>query len=342
MRASSPQLPRVRVPGTAPVVDAIITCHNYGRFLGEAIDSVLAQSYPDIEIVVVDDGSTDDTAEVAARYADRGVRYVRRSHGGAGPARNTGLRATSAPLIAFLDADDAWLTHRVAAEVAHLERHPEVALVAAHAFACDEAMRPSSVVHALRGPASGMVLDALLVHNVVLNPSSVLVRRSALEAVGGFSEIPLGQDWDTWIEIAKHFPIGFIDEVVALVRRHSRSITPRSGRSRIDNNLAIVDRHLRDVQPAWNRAVLRRRAASAAYLHAGLGSAIQGDKRVARRYAVSAIALDPFTLARRKLALFARVFLSEWLVARLSRALKDDARLAHELVGWTLVRPDDA
>jgi hypothetical protein len=325
---------------TTPTVAAIVTCHNYGRFLAEAIDSVLAQSYPELEMVVVDDGSTDESAAVAGRYADRGVRYVRRAHGGAGAARNAGLQATSAALIAFLDADDAWLPHRVAVGVAHLARHPEAALVAAHAFACDEAMRPTSVVHALRGPASGMVLDQLLTHNVVLNPSSVLIRRSALEAVGGFSEIPRGQDWDTWIEIAKRFPIGFIDDVVALVRRHSGSITLRSGRSRIDQNLAIVDRHLGDVQPAWKRPLLRRRAASAAYLHAGLGSAIVGDTRIARRYAVNALALDPFSLGRRKLALFARAFVSESLVTRVSRAVRNDARLAHELTGQQVVRPD--
>lgn len=336
----SPQPPSADVPSTAPVIDAIITCHNYGRFLGEAIESVLAQSYPNVAVLVVDDGSTDDTAAVAARYAERGVGYVRRPQGGAGRARNSGLRATSAPLVAFLDADDSWLPNRVSAGVAHLERHPRAALVAAHAFACDEAMRPSSVVHALRGPECGMVFDALLVDNVVLNPSSVLVRRWALEATGGFSEIAFGEDWDTWIEIAKRFPIGFMDEVVALVRRHSSSITPRKGRSRIDVSLAIVDRHLRDLQPAWKRPLLRRSAASAAYLHAGLGSAIMGDKSTARRYAIDAFALDPFTLARRKIALLARVFVSESLVARLSHALRDDARLAREHTGHAVVKPD--
>jgi hypothetical protein len=334
MQALSPQ------PSSAPLVDAIVTCHNYGRFLGEAIESVLAQSYPNLTVVVVDDGSTDDTAAVAARYAERGVRYVHAPDGGAGQARNAGLRATSAPLVAFLDADDAWLPHRVATGVAHLERHPGAALVAAHAFACDAAMRPSSVVHALRGPACGVVFHELLVHNVVLNPSSVLVRRSALDAAGGFSELPIGQDWDTWLEIAKRFPIGFVDEVVALVRRHAGSITPRKGPARIARQLAIVDRHLGDVRPAWKRPLLRRSAASAAYLHAGLGSAIVGHKHVARRYALDALALDPFTLTRRKLALLARVFVSESLVARLSHALRDDARLARELTGHAVVKPD--
>jgi glycosyltransferase involved in cell wall biosynthesis len=293
-----------------------------------------------VSVIVVDDGSTDETAAVAARYADRGVRYVGGRLGGAGQSRNAGLAATSSPLVAFLDADDAWLPDRLAVGVRHLERHPEAALVASHAFACDEAMRPSSIVHALSEPACGRVFDELLVHNVVLNPSSVLIRRSALEAAGGFSELPVAQDWDTWLEIAKRFPIGFADEVVALVRRHTNGITLRAGRERVEVQLRVVDRHLPDVRPAWKRPLLRRAAASAACLHTGLGSAIQGNKRVARRYAIEALALDPFTLTRRKLALLARVFVSESLVRSLSRALRDDARLARELTGQSVVVPD--
>jgi glycosyltransferase involved in cell wall biosynthesis len=327
-------------PAPAPLVSAVITCRDYGRFLVEAIESVLAQTYPNLEVLVVDDGSTDDTAAVAARYAQRGVRYLHRPQGGAGRARNTGLAATSGPLVAFLDADDAWLPDRVAIGVAHLQRHPEVALVAAHSFACDRDMRPSSIVHALRRPASGRVLDRLLVDNVVLNPSSVLVRRAALEEAGGFSEIAFGEDWDTWLSIAERHPIGFADRVVALVRRHAGSVTPRRGRARVDANLAIVERHLGAVRPAWRRPLVRRRAAAAAYLHAGLGSAIVGDARVARRYALTAFALDPFSLGRRKLALLARTFVSPSLVTRVRRRLRDDDRLAAELVGREVVEPD--
>jgi glycosyltransferase involved in cell wall biosynthesis len=116
-------------------VSAIITTYNYAHFLPDAIESVLGQSYSNLEIVVVDDGSTDATATVARRYADVGVHYAQRPHGGAGRARNTGLEITSAPLVAFLDADDAWLPDRVAAGVAHLAHRPELALVAADAFA---------------------------------------------------------------------------------------------------------------------------------------------------------------------------------------------------------------
>jgi glycosyltransferase involved in cell wall biosynthesis len=317
--------------GAAPRVSAVVTTYNYARFLPDALDSVLEQSHRNLEIVVVDDGSTDETAAVVRRYADRGVRYVSRSHGGAGRARNTGLEVTSAPLVAFLDADDAWLPDRVAAGVSHLARHPDLALAAAHAFACDERLRPTAVVPAATAER-GWMLDQLLVDNVVLNPSSVLLRRAAIEAAGGFSEIPFGEDWDTWIEIAKRFPIGFIDRPVALVRRHSGSVSPTRGRVRVDANRAIVERHLRAYRPAWKRPILRRRAASAAYFHAGLGSVKGGDRRVARRYAITSVALDPFTLGRRKAKLLTRAFLPESLSGLLRRTFGHDDRVAEERV----------
>jgi glycosyltransferase involved in cell wall biosynthesis len=316
------------------LVSAIITTYNYAHFLPDAIESVLGQSHRNLEIVVVDDGSTDETAAVVQRYATLGVRYAHRLHGGAGRARNMGLEITSAPLVAFLDADDAWLPDRVAAGVTHLARHPQLALVAADAFACDERLRPTAVVPAAKRE-TGRMLDELLVDNVVLNPSSVLIRRSAIEAAGGFSEIPFGEDWDTWIEIAKRFPIGFIDRPLALVRRHSASISPTRGLVRVDVNRAIVERHLHGYLPAWKRPILRRRAASMAYFHAALGSVKVGDKRVARRYAVAAVALDPFTLAQRKAKLLARVFVSDSLVELGRRALRHDDKLAEALVGRT-------
>ncbi len=172
------------------------------------------------------------------------------------------------------------------------------------------------------------MLDQLLVDNVVLNPSSVLVRREALVAAGGFSEISFGEDWDTWIEIAKRFPIGFIDRPLALVRRHDGSVSPRRYRTRLDAHQAIVARHLDGYRPAWKRPLIRRRAASVAYFHAGVGSVKSGDRRVARRYALSSIALDPVTLARRKAKLLARVFLPEPAVGVLRKAAGHHDRFA--------------
>ena len=153
------------------------------------------------------------------------------------------------------------------------------------------------------------MLEELLVDNVVLNPSSVLIRRSALEAAGGFSEIPFGEDWDTWIEIAKRFPIGFIDRPLALVRRHSSSVSPSA--MRVDVNRAIVEPHLQGYRPAWKRPLIRRRGS----LRGALPR--RPEQRQERRPAAwrgatrsRSIALDPFTLGRRKAKLLTRASLS--------------------------------
>ena len=98
-------------------VSAIITTYNYGRFIEGAIDSVLHQTRPPDEVVVVDDGSTDDTAAIVARYRSRGVRYIYQQNAGAGSARNRGIQATSGELVAFLDADDRWLPDKIALQL---------------------------------------------------------------------------------------------------------------------------------------------------------------------------------------------------------------------------------
>ena len=110
-------------------VSVVITTYNYERFVAAAIESVLRQTVRPDEIVVVDDGSTDATAAVVARYAARGVRYIRQANAGPGAARNRGIRETRGDLIAFLDADDRWLPDKLARQLAHLRRYPAAGLV---------------------------------------------------------------------------------------------------------------------------------------------------------------------------------------------------------------------
>jgi glycosyltransferase involved in cell wall biosynthesis len=304
-----------------PLVSAIITTYNYARFLPNAIEGALAQTYPQVEVVVIDDGSTDETAEVAARYRDQGVRYVYQRNAGAAAARNRGLAETIGPLVAFCDADDAWLPDKLTRQYAHLARHPQVGLVTAHAYACDESMKPSSVVHAAKGD-SRYVFESLLVRNIVLNPTCVLGRREVFDEIGGFSDLPLWEDWDTWLKVAKRHPIGFVDAPVALVRRHDASLSPLDGRRRFELDNGIIDRHIHDVNGAWRRAVIRLRARSNAYFHAATTTAARGETRAARRYALAALATDPTLLTKRKLALVARTWVPEPVVARARRTMK--------------------
>jgi len=290
-----------------PLVSAIVTTYNYGRFVGDAIEGALAQTYPNVEIVVVDDGSTDDTEAVVAEYAGAGVRYVRQPNAGAAAARNRGLASTTGPLVAFCDADDTWLPDKLEVQYEHLCRHPDVALVTAHAYACDEALHPLSVVHAARGDSVD-VFEMLLVRNVVLNPTCVLARRDALTSIGGFSDLPCWEDWDTWLHLAQRYRVGFVDRPVAYVRRHDESLSPVRGRDRFELDRQILERHIGALEGRNRRARVRVRALSNAYFHGATTTAARGDLRDARRHALLALLLDPFTLTRRKLALAARTW----------------------------------
>jgi glycosyltransferase involved in cell wall biosynthesis len=300
--------PSIRSAGAAPLVSVIITTFNYARFLPSAIESALAQSYSNMEILVVDDGSTDGAAPVVERYADRDVRYVYQDNRGAGAARNTGLEHTTGSLVAFLDADDVWLPDKIEKQTDHLRRHPEVALVSCHAYGCETDL---SVIDIVWGGtfAAGRAFEQLMLRNFVLNPTCVLARRSALEAGGGFSEVAMWEDWDTWLGIARRFPIGFTPQPLAKVRRHDRGLSPRSAYDRLARDETILNRHL-PFAPPWKRPIIRRRARSVAYLHAGRAAVVAGDADVARRFSRRALVNDPTMLTRQKLGLFLRTHAS--------------------------------
>lgn len=182
----------------------VTPAYNVGRWIGDAIDSVLAQTETRFEYVVVDDGSTDDTADVVRSRAalDPRVRLVRTPNGGSGAARNLALAQTSAPFVAFLDGDDRWhpdfLRHMLAVIG---EAPPEVGIVFCHT----RVMLEGGQVVALRWqPAGRCDLDRQLVqNNPPHNGSSLLVRRSCFDEVGVFDEtLPSAVDFEMWLRIA--------------------------------------------------------------------------------------------------------------------------------------------
>src|SRR5438067_1462792 len=141
-----------------------------GAFIAEAIESVLSQTYEHLRLFVVDDGSTDRTREIVAAFRDDRVHYLRRAHGGPSAARNTGLSASDAPFVAFLDADDRWRPHKLAAQVDMLEREPSVGLVHGFQLTIDAGGRP---IVERRGGLRGYVFDDLLGGNLVTGSASV-------------------------------------------------------------------------------------------------------------------------------------------------------------------------
>ena len=186
----------------APRVSVVIPLYNLRDFVAEAIESVLAQTVDPatLEILVVDDGSTDGGGEIVARYAPR-VRCLRQQNRGLSAARNAGIRATSAPFLSFLDADDRMLPEKLALQLEAFDAHPELGAVYSGWHCIDETgarlpQRGRSVHH-------GDLLADLVLGNL-MHPHTVLVRRPPVEAAGGFDEtLTSVEDWDLWLRLAR-------------------------------------------------------------------------------------------------------------------------------------------
>jgi glycosyltransferase involved in cell wall biosynthesis len=214
-------------------VSVVIPTHDRGRVVVEAIESALAQTYRHLEVIVVDDGSTDDTAERIGRVRDARVIYLRRPHAGVSAARNTGIAAATGDLIAFLDSDDLWKPDKVEVEIATLARYPSAGGVFSDLEKRDSAtfvpsfMRRTRVfsrVLAERAYPDGLLLcpRALylcLLQEVPIKTPALTMRRSALERVGGFNESwTSSEDWEFLLRLARRESLLYVDRPLAVIR----------------------------------------------------------------------------------------------------------------------------
>lgn len=220
---------------SAATVSVVIPAYNRARFLGTAVASVRAQSHACTEIVIVDDGSTDDTAQVVAALGD-GIRYITQANAGPAAARNRGILEARSDLVAFLDTDDRWLPDKIALQVEVLRREPTVALVSADMAIEDEAGTTQVAsnfelrgLHLFFAGLDGLpVPDAprrLLEVNFV-NTSTVLARRDVLLAVKGFDpRLRYGEDLELWLRIAARHGVACLASVQEVRVEHSDNVT---------------------------------------------------------------------------------------------------------------------
>ena len=223
--------------GQRPLVSVVIPCFNQAHYLDEAIESVLAQTHPELELTVVDDGSDDNTCEVAARHP--GVRCVRQDHRGVAAARNLGLERSSGAFAVFLDADDRLLPHALAIGVAKLTDHLEAAFAAGmpRDIAADGAV--------IREGGQPMVTHdhylELLQDCFIWSGSSLVYRRSALDAAGGFSErLEAADDYDLYLRLARRYPVVCHEAIVTEYRRHGSNAT-RNPALVLTSQLQVLD-----------------------------------------------------------------------------------------------------
>ena len=265
---------------TAPIA-VVIPCHNYGRFLADAVKSVLAQKVRPDEIVVVDDGSTDNTADVCRGFAE--LAYLRTDQGGPSAARNAGLARTRSPMLLFLDADD--MLRPFALEALHeaIQQAPSAGAVIGVSDTFQDSS-PQETTGLLPDPAevrtyaqealspgvsllSARVLERFVRSNIA-PACSTLIRRSVFETVGPWNEkYRHHEDREMWIRIAAKCRLAFLDRPVALVRRHGQNITDHLNWERNHQGvLEVLDDLFRADWPDRSlKAMLRRQYAVGAY-----------------------------------------------------------------------------
>lgn len=226
--------------GHSPLVTVVIACYNHARFLSQAIDSALAQTYRNIEIIVVDDGSTDDTPAVAGAYGSA-IRYIRQINAGPAAAKNTGVRHATGDLIALLDADDRWLPQKLETQVPMIPLGGNVGMVHGGYAVIDAGGSRTGPLHQ---PSESTSFHDLLALNTVGNLTAVCTRQAAL-AAGPFDEsLSAVEDWDMWIRISARHQIRATPTIVAEYRQHGANISGDPYRM-FKRRMSVIDKHRR-------------------------------------------------------------------------------------------------
>lgn len=222
--------------GVLPMkVSAVIATYNRGYIIREAIESVLAQTYRDFEIVVVDDGSTDNTSEIVESFQNEKIRYIRHERNqGCSAACNTGISAATGQLVGFLDSDDVWKSDYLERQVRFLTEHSEVDVV----FCDTEILGDSTDVSSLTGllrcfpkllqskpdigeyVITGREMYVCLLEEVPIKPSAAVIRREMFAKAGVFDESwPSGTDWDLFLRFSRSACFGYVGSPLVIQRR---------------------------------------------------------------------------------------------------------------------------
>jgi len=241
-----------------PRISVIIPTYNAARFVAQTIDSALGQTLAPLEVIVVDDGSTDDTERSLRSYQDR-IRVFRQRNSGPAAARNRGVRESRGNLIALLDHDDVWLPEKLEKQWDCLRNHPAAGLVHSNYFRWSEETGERTLV---RGPGDDQQSGQCYVNTFLCNrifPTAAMIRRECFDRVGFFDESirpASSDDFDLFLRIARHYEFAYLDEPLALHRRHASNASA-DHRLMVTQELGVLRKALRD-DPELARLVGRR------------------------------------------------------------------------------------
>lgn len=220
----------------APLVSVIMPCYNNAAMLSAAITSVLTQDYANIEVIVIDDGSTDDSIHVLNQFGDK-ITLIQQANQGPAAARNAGLQAAVGEYIAFNDSDDLWLPGKLSAQVSYLQQHADIGLCYCGWMEWDGTTALAKVaanlvdaapVIAPKAPDSEGWLYLDLLKESVIHTITAVLRREVIDTVGMFNtDYRIGEDHDFWLRVSQQYRIAKLDRVYALYRNNPASITKK-------------------------------------------------------------------------------------------------------------------
>jgi glycosyltransferase involved in cell wall biosynthesis len=279
-----------------PRVSIIIPTYNRARLIRHTINSALAQTYQDYEIIVVDDGSTDDTLSVLSEFGNK-IKAISQSHSGGGgaKARNTGISVANGELIAFLDSDDLWLPTKLEKQINEINKMLGLLWVYSDSEIFDsDSGKTLFLISQKQKLYEGDVLKTLLLRDFIPTPSHI-VHRVVLDKVGGFWHSKKGTDWDMHLRIAANYPIKLVPEPLTRIRKHKDSVTGSvTLEEALHARITIVNRAIEREQDRL--LPLKNKALSRVYTQSGQEHAVNGDISKAIKLLTKAIQLNPFTL----------------------------------------------
>ncbi len=272
------------------LISIIIPAYNQGHYLASAVQSCLQQTYPEFEIIIIDDGSTDDTRQVVESFEYPAINYIYQSNRGLSGARNTGIRHSSGEFLTFLDSDDRFLPEKLALLVDEMLRNPDLGFAAGQALLIDQNGNPipSTFDSQLPAPLSQLALG---------NPfhvGSVLLRSRWREKIGFFDEtLRSYEDWDFWLRLAlANCPMAVVSKPVSLYRFHTAQMT-RNGAQMTNANMAVLQKVYSRTDLPQDWLAIKPLAYSHAHLRAAAHGFLASDFVFAHQHLRQAVELNP-------------------------------------------------
>lgn len=307
-----------------PKVSVVIPSYNTADYIVAAIESVFDQSYSDYEIIVIDDGSTDNLKEVLEPYMDR-IRYHYQENKGLAGARNTGMRLANGEYITYLDADDIWLEDNLQIKCNLLDSHPDVDAISSdfcvfnnNGIMHERGITKSfpffrrtqqtfadifSTVETITTPKGntvrfyyGNIFDKLIFGNFIL-PTSVVYRKSSGERTGEYrEELRNQEDYEYWLRYTQHCSFGYVDEVLAKYRRHSKQLTDHSKIEEMFTNIIGIVRQYKDYLYNANKHSIYNKRMADLLVNFSKVQINKNDKKKARELLFESLTLNRFQL----------------------------------------------